>query len=146
MATTPSQVKPGDLMTFAYWSKVKSVHSGGTRLLVENVDNKEEFSVEGASLVEKAFSADRYSKTETVSKTEAAEKLVSSFNVPFTVVFEKSDGTNRVLRGRLVKTEPLLGRSMVEDLDVKKGNPLRQVDHRTIESLVVNGVRYVVKK
>ena len=58
----------------------------------------------------------------------------------------KQDGTERTLRGKLVKPEPLLGRSMVEDLDSDdKKNRLRQVDHRTINWLVVDGVKYTVK-
>lgn len=145
MATKPDSVSAGDLMAFVYWGKVKNVRRQGNELTVDDVDTKQEFNVLGSTLVEKAFSADRFSTTKNVSKTEAAEVLVNSFNVPFTVTFEKSDGTNRVLRGRLLKTEPLLGRSMVEDLDVKKGSPLRQIDHRTISSLVVNGVKYVVR-
>jgi len=34
---------------------------------------------------------------------------------------------------------------MVEDLEVKGVNRLRQVDHRTIKYLIVDGVKYMVK-
>ena len=40
----------------------------------------------------------------------------------------------------------LLGRSLCEDLDLPEGrNRLREVDHRTIKYLIVDGVKYVVK-
>jgi hypothetical protein len=51
-----------------------------------------------------------------------------------------------VLRGRLVEPNGLLGRSLCEDLELPEGqNRLREVDHRTIKYLVVDGVRYSVR-
>jgi len=76
---------------------------------------------------------------------KAAEILVNAYHRPLTVCFVKNDGTERTLRGRLVKPEPLLGRSTVEDLDVTNGNRLRLVDHRTIKWIVVDGTKYTVK-
>lgn len=142
------KVKTGDLMAFIYWTKVRSsTGSGQSQVLeVEDLDNNNDpIRVHSQQLIEKSFSADQFEKEEKVTKTQAAEKLVHSINRPFTVSFAKTDGEERVLRGRLVKPEPLLGRSMVEDLDLKGVNRLRQVDHRTINYLIVDGVKYVVK-
>jgi hypothetical protein len=100
--------------------------------------------VHGKELIESAFSADQYSAEEKVTKTRAAEILSTAYNRPFTVCFEKQDGKERVLRGRLVEPEPLLGRSHVEDLDVVEGHKLRLVDHRTIRYIIVNGTKYTV--
>ena len=142
----PSQVHEGDLMTFIYWTKVKSISSNGNVLGVANLDDDENIiRVNGKELVEKSFSADQFQEEEKVGKTRAAEILLHSVNRPFTVCFLKTDGNERVLRGRLVKPEPLLGRSMVEDLDQKGVNRLRQVDHRTIKYLIVDGTKYIVK-
>jgi hypothetical protein len=144
----PSKVKMGDMMAFTYYVKVRSVHQNGDELVVEDLDNKNTpISIRGKDLVERAFSADQYSEEEKVGKTRAAEILVSSHNRPLTVSFMKQDGTERVLKGRLVKPEPLLGRSMVEDLEkMDSKDRVRQVDHRTLNFLIVDGVKYVVKK
>lgn len=146
-ATDPKKVEKNHLMAFTYWAKVKEVRSNGEALIICDLDNgNTEIQVTGKELVARAYSADQYAEEEKVGKTKAAELLVSSPNRPFTVCFEKQDGTERVLKGRLVQPEPLLGRSMVEDLEATdpKGR-LRQVDHRTIKYLIVDGVKYTVK-
>jgi hypothetical protein len=143
----PSKVKVNDLMAFVNYVKVKQVNLGGEELIVSPLDSSgKDIRISGRELVVNALSADQYEETEKVSKTEAAEILISSHNRPFTVSFEKADHTERIMRGRLIKPEPLLGRSMVEDLDESdKKNRVRQVDHRTINYLVVGGVKYQVK-
>jgi hypothetical protein len=46
----------------------------------------------------------------------------------------------------LVKAENLLGRSTVIDLTAKTENKFRQIDHRTIESIIYKNVKYSLKK
>jgi hypothetical protein len=46
----------------------------------------------------------------------------------------------------LVEAENMLGRSTVIDLSAKTENKFRQVDHRTIEWLILKNVKYVLKK
>lgn len=146
-ATDPTKVQKGHLMAFTYWAEVKEVKANGEALIICDLDNnRTEIQVTGKELVGRAYSADQFEEEEKVGKTRAAELLISSPNRPLTVCFEKQDGTERVLKGRLVQPEPLLGRSMVEDLEVKDAkNRLRQVDHRTIKYLIVDGVKYTVK-
>ena len=139
------QVKTGDLMAFVYYGKVKTIAATGSNVIVFDVDNKREMAVQGTELIESSLSADQFQEEEKVSKTRAAEILVNSPNRPLTVCFDKQDGTERTMRGRLVQPEPLLGRSMVEDLDIDGNNRLRQVDHRTIKWLIVDGMKYTVK-
>jgi len=142
----PEDVKVQDLMAFTYWVKVIGTTQNGEALKVANLDDDDStIHITGRELVENALSANQYQAEQKVSKTKAAELLVNSVHRPFTVAFLKNDGEERVLRGRLVKPEPLLGRSMVEDLELKGVNRLRQVDHRTIQCLIVDGVKYVVK-
>lgn len=50
------------------------------------------------------------------------------------------------MRGHLVKCENSLGRSTVIDLSSKADNKFRQVDHRTIEYIILRNVKYVLKK
>jgi len=145
----PSKVKANDLMAFVNYVKVKQVLAGGEELIVTDLDhNKKDIKISGKDLVANSLSADQSETTEKVTKTEAAEILITLHNRPFTVSFEKADGSERLLRGRLVKHEALLGRSMVEDLDEPadgaKGR-IRQIDHRTLKWLTVEGVRYIVK-
>lgn len=143
-----AQVKSGHLMAFTYWAIVKNVHRGGHNLDVVSVDNGMPFGVNGRELVEAATSADFHTEERKVALTRVAEQLVASVNRPFTVCFKKQEGEERVLRGRLIRAEPILGRSMVEDLDIphddKKGR-VRLVDHRTLVYLIVDGVMYRVK-
>jgi hypothetical protein len=146
---TPKKVKANDLMAFVNYVKVKKVASDGEELIVAPLDkNSKDIRITGYDLVVNALSADQFEDTEKVTKTDAAEILISSHNRPFTVSFNKADGSERVLRGRLIKPEPLLGRSMVEDLDesatAAKGR-VRQVDHREINWLIVGGMKFVVK-
>ena len=143
--TNASEVKSGDLMAFVYWGRIVANNKRG-RVTVEDVDRNEEFDVVGKSLIEVSASADRYIKQEKIGKEKLAELFVTLFNRPFSVNFDKQNGDNRTLRGRLVSSENLLGRSMVEDLDIDLGkHRLRQVDHRTIHWLIVDGMKYVVK-
>lgn len=145
-AVEPKNIQKDHIMAMLYYVKVKDVPKTGEHMVVEDLDTGiKGISVQGKELLAKCFSADLYEEEEKVTMTKAAEILVNSHNRPFTVCFEKSDHTERVLRGRLVKPEPLLGRSMVEDLDKSGKDRLRQVDHRTIKFIVVDGVRYTVK-
>jgi hypothetical protein len=141
-----SKVKKDDIMAFIYWAKVENVIAGGESLLLKDLDHGNTFSVQGKDLVKRAFSADQYENTFKVTKTEAAEKLIASHNRPLTVCFVKQDGKERTMRCRLVKHEALLGRSMVEDLEATDDkHRIKQVDHRTIEYLIVDGTKYEVK-
>lgn len=139
------KVRRGNLMALVYWVQVEHSYNDGHDLDVRDLNDGKAFSVHGRELVEKSFSADVFESEEKVTKTELAEKLVNARNVPFTVEFEKADGSIRLLRGKLINAEPLMGRSHVYDLDVREGSPLRLVDHRTIQSLIVENVRYVLK-
>ena len=139
-------MKTGDLVAIVRYAKVSK--GGTSEVRVVDVDNGQSFSVIGKELVNSLLSADYFGKTENVTKTKLAEILSESHNTPFTVEYEKSSGDIRTLRGRLVSTEPLMGRCLVTDLDVErttKESGLRLVDNRTLVSLIVRGVKYTKK-
>ena len=46
----------------------------------------------------------------------------------------------------LVKSETTLGRSTVIDLLTSQANKFRQVDHRTINNIIIHNIKYVLKK
>lgn len=139
-----SKVRKDDLILHSNWCQVLTADRHTIR--VNDLNGQGQFEIHGKDLVEQSLSADHFDQTERVSMTDLAEQLVNARNVPITVVFEKKDGSERKLRGRLLKPEPLLGRSYVEDLDIEHGqNRKRLVDHRTIKSLIVLGVKYELK-
>jgi hypothetical protein len=143
--TNPANIKLNDIMAVIHYVKITSVNPGKFECYADDLDLTNRMSIQGKEILEAAFSADQFSEELKVPKTKVAEILVNSPNRPFTVNFNKTDGSERTLRGRLVCPEPLLGRSMVEDLDDTSGHNLRQVDHRTINWLIVEGTKYIVK-
>lgn len=76
-----------------------------------------------------------------MSKSDLLDLMTNAGPLPFTVEFTKQDGTKRTLRGAFLGLEPHFGRSIVSDLDVGE---TRQVDNRTIESLIINNIKYEV--
>ena len=137
-----NKIQKDDIMSFTYYVKVKKVE--GKSLIVENLEDHSEIQISGIKLIQNAASANVYDDEVKESKTKVAEMLVNSNHKPFTVCFEKADGTERILRGRLIHQEPLLGRSKVEDLEVQEQNKMRLVDHRTIKWLIINNTKYIV--
>jgi hypothetical protein len=147
-AVDATRVARDEILALTYYVKVKQNVSYGqvARLHVDDLHQGiRDITVEGRELIGSARSADQFAETQNVSMTKATELLVGANGHPFAVTFKKADGSERKLRGRLLQPEPLLGRSMVEDLDEPAGKRIRQVDHRTISSLILDGVRYVVK-
>ena len=144
-----SKVQVGDVMTFTHWGRVIKVDTtvqSIPQLVVEDLETGLPITIKGDNLIKASASADQFITQERATKTRAAELLIASHNKPLTVCFTKQNGEERIIRGKLTSAEPLLGRSMVEDLDIKHGtNRLRQVDHRTIKWLIVDGVQYTVK-
>lgn len=136
--------KKDDIVCVVRYAKVRSTGVGRS-LDVQDLDDKTQFSIHGTELVDSLLSADSYNETKKVSLTEMATILSQSYNVPFTVVFDKKDGETRKLRGRLIKPEPILGRCTVQDLDTTEGSPIRLVDNRTLSELIVRGVKYTIK-
>lgn len=131
-----------DVMAIVHYFKVNSVYNRGNDLRVTDLHNKGDFEIHGRSLVETAFSADRYETEKKTTKTKIAEALVNAGHKPFTVHFVKQNGKERTMRAKMIAPEPMMGRSRVEDFDDKA---LKQVDHRTIQWLILDNVKYMVK-
>lgn len=151
--TDPNKVEPGDLMAIIHYVKVNSINTFTNTMVVSPLDKiGTDITVQGGDLIVNALSADYYAEEVKTTMTDVAQKLVTSYNRPLTVCFTKQgtkgkdEGEERVLRGRLISHEALLGRSRVEDLDKPEGDRFRLVDHRTIKYLIVDGVKYTVKK
>jgi hypothetical protein len=140
-----SEVTAGNIVAITSYARV--VGGMYDRIAVTDLDTGVDYDIQGSALIKRLASADHYTEEKKVSRTEMAETLVASRNTPFTVRFVKKDGEDRRLRGRLIKPEAILGRSMVEDFDKEGGvrDRISQVDHRTIYELIVDGVKYTLK-
>ena len=138
-----SKHKIGDIVCMVKYAKVTSVRDSA--LAVEDLDSGEKFNIIGDSLIDKLASADHSDTPQKCTKTELAQILSESWCTPFTVTFTKMNGEEKVLRGRLIEPNNLLGRSLVEDLDKPAEDIFCQVDHRTISSIVVGGTHYSLK-
>jgi hypothetical protein len=133
----------GNVVSLTHYVTIDKIESDGS-LQVSDLDRNMKFKVKGDEILGSMKSASYYTKTEKISKTELAKKLTESFNVPFSVNFDKADGTTRTLVGRLIAPEPLLGRSKVFDFEDTKA-VFKQVDHRSLHWMIVDGVNYEVK-
>jgi hypothetical protein len=148
-----AKVKTGDIMALTWFVKVTDHNDGKSEIGVVGVNDAapEDFWVRGAPLVENMTSADQYEEEIKVARGKIAEILVSSHNVPLTVCFTKQgsktkgdEGEERVLRGKFVSHEVMMGRSYCDDFDAQDGRP-RLVDHRSLKFLIVHGVKYSLK-
>lgn len=139
-----NQICGGDVMAFINWVEVVSTDPKNEEIRVRDLDSKQEFLIRGKQLIESGLSADRFSSEKAVTKTEVAEIFISNKNTPMTVVFIKANGQLRTMRCRWLHQETLMGRSMV--FEFGKDGGVKQIDHRTIQSIIVGDVRYTVKK
>lgn len=138
-----SEIKPGDIIQLTHNCEVASVQPG-----VLHVKDKERginFKIEGAPLISSTKSGSFFNVTKKVTKTELAELLTKSHGAPLTVQYTKQDGEPRTLRGYWVGIDDQMGRSYCVDLDVTEEHKTRLVDHRTIQSLILNNVQYLLK-
>jgi hypothetical protein len=140
-----TELKKDDLVAVVRFAKVTAVNKAKQFVTVVDVDDKTEFDINGKTMIDTLKTGSIHGKPQKVTMTKAAEILSTSFNTPFTVCFTKQNGDERILRGRLLSTESLLGRSNVEDLDITDAHRMRQVDHRTIRWIIVGGEKYEVK-
>lgn len=146
----PDKVVKGHILSLTYHCTVTSSHlerSGKRVVAVQDLDDSSnQFQLEGADLIARCLSADYYEQEAEVSRTELIRLLVGSAGAPITVEFVKKDGSPRILRGRWIKEESGTGYSYCDDLEVQLGEVrLREVDHRTLKALIVNGTRYTVR-
>lgn len=180
--TTFKNLKPGTALSESQFYVVEKVSGDKVQL---QTDNGGHVVVDKAYVEGYLFSADQYTETKTVSRSEAAAILLSNPSVVMTVNFNKQvkdadvvkeimsayedstpktmetavkkavkkalTGEERTMIGRHFGDLNDLGRINFIDMQVPKeagktyDTRIRQVDPRSVNYLIVRGVRYNVK-
>ena len=95
--------------------------------------------VKTTDIQEKLLQAIQSDKSNSLTEAE----IIKAFKKVSKTLLE---GEERTLIGYLSKVEPKVGRSTVIDLELPKDKyRIRQVDHRTINWLILKNIKYVVK-
>ena len=119
------------------------------------------------------ISASQYHREEEVYRSDMVKHLINAKQCVFTVAFRKkldprdiqerlldnqgfelnekfakelSEGKLRTLTCFKTEADDEFGRSLVIDLESEWGKGFRQIDHRTIEELILFGTKYTLKK
>ena len=167
------QVKDGDFFSCHQYMKVVRVSGNSVDLVNER---GQQLTIEKDVLIQDSFSADHYEREVTCNMTELSEVLQGAKDTIFKVVFRKKidekviqdklaslsakdidskakeiaqellEGQEVELIGHLVKSEQHMGRSLVIDLEAPADSNFRQVDHRTIQSIIWRNVKYTLGK
>lgn len=170
-----TQLKPGDWLSRISYMKVVEIRSNGTlKVENENgyswsiapdvVEQecraagqfKETRKVTRTQLAEKLKSAGHLIFTVEFEKqptTSSVEKHLTDSDIGDLTVVKKRrklardilKGPVRTLVGHLKQSEPHMGRSVVCDLEIPTAQNERQVDHRKINYIIIDNVRYQQK-
>lgn len=166
-----SQLQLNNWFSSTTYYKVKSITDDQNVQVIEN-HSSNELTMARDILETEMHSGLIFDKQETLSRTKVLEKMMAAGETVFSVQFNKkvdsdhiksviSDAgakpdfkklSKEILTGKecnltcfLRNSDNQLGRSMVIDLKANQGANFRQIDHRTINSLVLKNVKYIVK-
>lgn len=164
-----NSLNPGDHLSETQYYTVKRVNEKSVTLINKSGD---EMNVATGIVERDMFSAEQYVEEQKVTKTELAEILKGAGDTVFTVNFNKQakptdvyeflndstkttgdfkkdveaamKGEERTLVGHQVSADYQAGRSLVFDIttEVDAQTRLRQVDHRSINWIILKNVRY----
>lgn len=179
--TDVTKLKKGDRLSRISFMEVISQSWNGDRVDVRNEDGFE-WSIGGSIISEECYST-QFSEEKKISRTEIAEILMSARDAIVVVNFHKqatadtvhskltdadgqrvtkkvlSDllkGEERTMTGYVIGAEPVLGRTIMIDLEKEKvvkktkdgqewDTRQRQVDHRSLNWLIYKNVKYISK-
>jgi hypothetical protein len=143
-------LKDSDLISIHHIFRIIKIENndGKTVLTVENVYNGFQQTID-ENIVYKSLhsTSDHFIKMIKINTHEAVETLLKNSDMIFTASFVKSDGTERLIRGRYLYIDQVMGRLVVEDLDLAHtNNCIRQIDCRTIKYLIINNTKYEISE
>lgn len=167
-----NQIKVGDKLSRLSYLKILTVFSSAVE-----VQNEEgvKWTIDKAIIEKECYSADQFTETKIVNRSELIEIFNKTGDNIYTVNFNKQakladafdavcnkgklksnatlkkelseamNGEERTLIGYTISREVAWGRSMVINLETEDKNRIRQVDHRTLNWLICQNVKYIVK-
>ena len=147
-ATDVSQLKEGDIISYTQYLRFTGIFDINGRLnLIDTFGDKIGIS---PSIIEKgAYNGTQFDSEEKMTRTELIGILDKVGDTVFTAHFIKQNGEERQITARMINVENGFGRSNVIDLEIAlndpKANAVRQIDHRTLNWIILKGVKYSVK-
>ena len=167
-----SRIQVGQWLSATSYYKVREITDKESVKVAETRDSQTDITMARDILETEMNSGLAFEKEEKVSRTDLVEKLIGAGESAFTIHFNKKVDAEHiknvlssagaepdlaqiskdVITGQEVqmtchftKTENQLGRSLVMDLNAPHGKNFRQIDHRTVNSLILKNVKYTVK-
>lgn len=143
-----ADLKEGEQISFTQYLTVKSINkSNGSIATVDPSGNP--IAITGSKLIEENFySSAQFAKTIKAGKNKLAEVLQGAGDTIFTVSFNKKNGDERILVGKLIGAEPNLGRTKVVDLKISpddRTKGIRMVDNRELNWIVLGQEKYIAQ-
>ena len=142
-----SRFQKGEFVQLIHNCEVTGV-DGANCLFVRDIDRNMEFQINGRELVRSVNRSAHFDSEKKLNKTELLQKLRSTRGMIFSCLFKKVDGSDRLIEGIYAGPDEGFGRSYVLDLEkLREGdnNPMRLLDHRTIQYIILDGVKYYLK-
>lgn len=174
MKWDPKKLAIGNWFSEIQYYKYKHLASKKVYEFTHIAKNEEDYQISDDQVIQ-MFSSAQYNSEEAITRTQMVDILTNAKNSVFTITFRKKllneevekklldlktasemkskefaasliTGEKATLVCILTKSEPLLGRSLVIDLTRPYGKGFRQVDHRTVDELIIKNVKYTIKK
>ena len=148
MATkcSASDLQVGEHLSTTVYYTVVGKNAG--KVQVRDSATGDTLTISDSIIERESYSASQFAKTLRVSRTDAVKVLQNAGDTIFTVVFTKKDGSERQLTGIRIPGVPgdtVFGRTECWEVVEGGGYQRRQVDHRTIKSIIWKGTLYSVK-
>ena len=133
------------ISTTVYYTVVTKMDGKTT---VKDSETGDTLVVSNAILERESYSALQHTSAKDVTRTDAVHVLQNAGDTVFKCIFTKKDGSKRVMIARRIPGIPgdtCFGRTECFEIKEDGTTQRRQIDHRTLESILWKGVLYTVK-
>lgn len=143
--TDTSRLVDGDIISYTPYYQY--VREEGPYVFVKD-QRGEEIRISKSIIEFETFNDRQYVEEVKLSRTELIRKLHDVGDTVFQVNFIKKNGDPRTMTCKMVSIENGFGRSNVIDMKLQfagESDTVRQVDHRTLNWIILKNVKYSVK-